>query len=75
MIIQKIIEKVLKLNNWNEEIEARLEKDIEKQIINGEVELLEADLEDKDNDNKSEDEQDGAMVNQRRRKERLETWR
>ena len=51
----KIIEKVLKLNNWNEEIEAGLE-DIEKQIINGKAELLEADLKDKDNDDEPEDE-------------------
>ena len=54
----KIIEKVLKLNNLNEEIEARLQEDIEKQIINDKVELVEADLKDKDNDDKPEDEQD-----------------
>ena len=46
-----IICKVLKLNDWQEELKMRVEEDIELQAMSGELELIEPDLNDKDDDN------------------------
>ena len=63
----KIIERVLKLNDWNEEIEVGMEEEIEKDIMTGEVKLLEADKDqDEDEDDAKKDEEGEPSTKKRK---------